>query len=69
MNNKIIIQNGENMVELIGKAKEQFLAERESIQAHIETQEAEQAAKKAARESALQKLAALGLTEEEIGAL
>jgi hypothetical protein len=45
------------------------LSEREVIQAEAETLQVEQEAKIAARESALQKLAALGLTEEEIAAL
>jgi hypothetical protein len=40
-----------------------------SQQAEQETLQAEQEAKAAARASALAKLAALGLTEEEIGAL
>jgi hypothetical protein len=45
------------------------LAEREEMQAAQEALQAEQDAKVAARASALAKLAALGLTEEEIGAL
>lgn len=45
------------------------LAEREEMQATQEALQAEQDAKIAARQSALAKLAALGLTEEEIGAL
>jgi DNA-binding NarL/FixJ family response regulator len=45
------------------------LAEREAMQAAQEALQAEQEAKIAARQSALAKLAALGLTEEEIGAL
>jgi DNA-binding NarL/FixJ family response regulator len=45
------------------------LAEREQMQAEQEALQAEQDAKIAARQSALAKLAALGLTEEEIGAL
>jgi DNA-binding NarL/FixJ family response regulator len=45
------------------------LAEREQMQAAQEALQAEQDAKIAARQSALAKLAALGLTEEEIGAL
>jgi DNA-binding NarL/FixJ family response regulator len=69
MNDKIIIQNGDKTVELTGEEKQQFLAYQESIQSHIEAQQAEQEAKLAARESALQKLAALGLTEDEIAAL
>jgi DNA-binding NarL/FixJ family response regulator len=45
------------------------LAERETMQAEQEALQAEQDANIAARQSALAKLAALGLTEEEIGAL
>jgi hypothetical protein len=41
----------------------------QTIQAEIAEAEAKQEAKAVARESALAKLAALGLTEEEIGAL
>ena len=45
------------------------LAEFESLQAEQAVLQSEQDAKTAARQSALAKLAALGLTEEEIGAL
>jgi DNA-binding NarL/FixJ family response regulator len=45
------------------------VSEREAMQATQEALQAEQDAKIAARQSALAKLAALGLTEEEIGAL
>jgi DNA-binding NarL/FixJ family response regulator len=45
------------------------LAEREAMRIQQESLQAEQDAKIAARQSALAKLAALGLTEEEIGAL
>ncbi len=45
------------------------IAEREAMQAEAEAQQAEAEAKVAARESALAKLAALGLTEEEVAAL
>jgi DNA-binding NarL/FixJ family response regulator len=45
------------------------ITERQELQAEQETLQAEQDAKIAARQSALQKLAALGLTEEEIAAL
>jgi DNA-binding NarL/FixJ family response regulator len=45
------------------------IAEHQTMQAEAEARQAEQEAKIAARESALQKLAALGLTEEEIAAL
>jgi hypothetical protein len=45
------------------------LTEREAMRIEHEALQAEQDAKIAARASALAKLAALGLTEEEIGAL
>jgi DNA-binding NarL/FixJ family response regulator len=45
------------------------IVELEKMQAEAEAQRAEADAKLAARESALAKLAELGLTEEEIGAL
>jgi DNA-binding NarL/FixJ family response regulator len=45
------------------------IAEREAMRIEQEALQSEQDAKIAARQSALAKLAALGLTEEEIGAL
>lgn len=45
------------------------IAELEQIQAEAEASQAEKEAKAAARASALAKLAELGLTEEEVGAL
>lgn len=45
------------------------LAEREAMIAEAEAQQAEADAKIAARESALAKLAALGLTADEVAAL
>jgi hypothetical protein len=45
------------------------IAENKSIQAEVEANQAEREAKAEARLSALAKLAALGLTEEEIAAL
>jgi DNA-binding NarL/FixJ family response regulator len=45
------------------------ISDRNSLHAIYEAEQAEQDAKTAARQSALAKLAALGLTEEEIGAL
>jgi DNA-binding NarL/FixJ family response regulator len=45
------------------------IAEREAMALEAQARQAEQEAKVAARESALAKLAALGLTEEEIAAL
>jgi hypothetical protein len=45
------------------------IAERELMQAEAEERQAEAEAKVAARESALAKLAALGLTADEVAAL
>jgi hypothetical protein len=45
------------------------IAQREVIQAEVEASQAEAEAKVAARESALAKLAALGLTADEVAAL
>ena len=45
------------------------IAEREAMQAEFESREAEAEAKATARESALAKLAALGLTADEVAAL
>jgi DNA-binding NarL/FixJ family response regulator len=69
MSEKIVIQDGDETIELTGEAKEQFIAYRESLQVEIATAMAEQQAKTEARELALAKLAALGLTEAEIAAL
>ena len=60
----------DQVIELTGKAKEQFLAERK---AETETQallEAEYKAKQDARESAIKKLAEIaGLTKEELASI
>jgi hypothetical protein len=45
------------------------ISEREAVQADYEARQAEADAKVAARESALAKLAALGLTADEVAAL
>jgi uncharacterized protein YecA (UPF0149 family) len=67
--NAILLQVGEEIIELTGQAKEKFEAERKVIQDSIIALIAESEAKNSARTSALAKLAALGLTEEEIAAL
>jgi len=59
------IQIDDLVREMTDKEYESYL----TSQAEAEALQAEQSAKAAARESALQKLAALGLTEEEIAAL
>jgi hypothetical protein len=69
MSEKIFIQNGTKVVEAKGDDLAYLLAWQAEI---IETNAImyqEQLAKETARQSALAKLAALGLTEEEIAAL
>lgn len=66
---KIIVKVNNEVIELTGSEKEAFESERqEKHEAFLARQNAE-IQKQAARESALAKLAALGLTEEEIAAL
>lgn len=65
MTEKIFIQVDNNKMEATGKILEQILKDR----AEAKLKEAERLTKIASRESALAKLAALGLTEEEIRAL
>jgi hypothetical protein len=60
------VLTGEEVVAPLTKKDLDFI---KLVEASIATQLAEQDAKIAARQSALAKLAALGLTEEEIGAL
>ncbi len=69
MSEKIFTQIGSERVELTGQALEDFLADRAQAQAESAARKAEQDAKAAAKESALTKLQALGLTEDEIKAL
>ena len=67
---KILIQEGDQILELTGTEKEEFLADRAQIQSDALLLEAEQAAKQEARTSALTKLATIaGLNEEEMTAL
>jgi hypothetical protein len=67
--NKITIGDGNQVIELEGEALDAFLEQRAQDQAESTARQAEQDAKAAAKESALTKLQALGLTEEEIKAL
>jgi hypothetical protein len=60
------VLTGEEVVAPLTKEELDFI---ELIKVSIATQQSEQDAKIAARQSALAKLAALGLTEEEIGSL
>jgi hypothetical protein len=61
--------DGATGIETIRELTPEELEEREELAQQAEAKLAEQESKKAARTSALAKLAALGLTEEEIAAL
>jgi hypothetical protein len=67
--NSIFIQIDNERIELTGSDKEEFLAERKATHDAFLASRNTQLEKQASRDSALAKLAALGLTEEEIGAL
>lgn len=69
MTDTMMIVDGITGETIIRPLTPEELAEREQMQAEHLALQAEQDAKATARESALAKLAALGLTEEEIGAL
>ena len=66
---KVFIGVDNQRIELTGEELAAFKADRAAIQAKDEARQAEADAKAAARESALAKLADLGLTAEEIAAL
>jgi len=66
---KIMIGIDDQVIELTGADKEAFIADRDAIAQAQALLQAEADAKAAARESALAKLADLGLTAEEIAAL
>jgi hypothetical protein len=63
--NKIIVGIDDQRIELTGEALDDFLADRAQMQAESAARRAEQDAKAAAKESALTKLQALGLSEAE----
>ena len=68
--NKILIQDGDTVIELTGADKEAFLAERKQMQEAKALLEAEYKAKQEARESAIKKLAEIaGLTKDELNAI
>ena len=68
--NKIVIGIDDEVIELTGKAKEDFIADQESTNVQISLLETEYKAKQKAREDAIKKLAEVaGLTEEEINAI
>ncbi len=66
----IFIQNDNQVIELTGADKEAFLADRKASADAQALLEAEQSAKKDARESAIKKLAEIaGLTKEELASI
>ena len=66
----ILIQVGEEVIELTGADKEAFLADRDAIKTEHALLETEYKAKQKAREDAIKKLAEIaGLTKEEINAI
>jgi len=65
MSEKIFIQNNDQRIELTGEALDAFLEQRAKDQVEFDAIKAEQDAKAAAKESALTKLQALGLSEAE----
>ena len=68
--NKIMVGIDDQVVELTGKAKEDFIADREERAVQFSLREAEYEAKKQLRIDAITKLgAASGLTEEEINSI
>jgi Holliday junction resolvasome RuvABC DNA-binding subunit len=69
MSDKIYVGINDKKIELKGKELEAFLEQKTKDQAEQSRIEAEQQAKEAARESAMAKLKALGLTDDEISAL
>ena len=67
---KIFIGVDDQVFELTGADKEEFLADKEEISARILTLEAEYKAKQDSRESAIKKLAEIaGLTKDELNAI
>jgi hypothetical protein len=67
---QILIGNDDQVIELTGADKDAFIADREESNARILTLEAEQSAKRDARESAIKKLGEIaGLTKEELDAI
>jgi hypothetical protein len=67
---KIMVQIGEDLLELKGAEKETYLAQRESDKIQFDLVEAEYKAKQDSRESAIKKLAEIaGLTKDELNAI
>ena len=68
--NKIMVGVDDQVIELTGVDKDTFLAQREADKAESLLLEAEQSAKKDARDSAIKKLGEIaGLTKEELDAI
>ena len=68
--NKILIQDGDQVMELTGQAKADFIADREATAEALLLLEAEYEAKKQLRIDAITKLgAASGLSEAEINSI
>ena len=68
--NKILIQDGDTVIELTGADKEAFIAQQTKDRAERLLLETEQLAKQTARANAINKLATIaGLTEEEINSI
>ena len=66
----IKIQDGDTVIELTGKDKDDFIAQRQADNVEFQLVETEYKAKQKAREDAIKKLAEIaGLTEEEINAI
>jgi hypothetical protein len=65
MTEQIFVHRDNERIELQGAELEAFIADRELMQAEAAARQAEQDAKAAAKESALTKLQALGLSEAE----
>jgi len=67
---KILIQDGDQVIELTGADKEAFITQRTADQEAQALLEAEYKAKQDARESAIKKLGEIaGLTKEELNAI
>jgi hypothetical protein len=68
-NETIKIQTNDEVIELKGKELDDFLAQRAKDQIELDKQQAKVNEAKAAKDSAIAKLSALGLTEDEILAI
>ena len=69
MSEKIFAHRNNERIEITGAELEAFLADSAQLQATVVARQAEQDAMAAAKESAINKLSVLGLSENEIKAL